>query len=177
MTELNIVPECYVDTKIAEIAGEAKRKYNHQHSCGDVSNEMQKRLKEKVALGIIDKDKGKGPSPKYFSEFVTVAQENNLILKRHETRKHYLIVVCPEIERWLLIDAEKVNINPSAKEYNLSDEMKNFIQFSKIKDIDRNEGFKKFIKALIKAQAPSITTLKKWIELFKTGQLDTLSDK
>jgi hypothetical protein len=177
MTELNIVPECYVDTKIAEILGEAKRKYNHQHSCGDVSNELQKRLREKIALGIIDEDKGKGSVPKYFSEFATIVQENNLILKVHEVRKHYLIIVCPEIEKWLLEDAKKVNINPSDEEYNLPDKLGGLIQISKIRDIDRNDGFKKFIKVLIREQAPSITTLKKWIELFKAGQLDSLSNK
>lgn len=177
MTELNIVPECYVDTKIAEIVGEAKRKYNHQHSCGDVSNELQKRLRNKIALGIIDEDRGKGSVPKYFSEFDIIAQENNLILKRHKIRKHYLILICPEIEKWLLTDAENVNINPSDAEYNLPDKLQGLIQISKIRDIDKNDDFKKFIKALVREQAPSITTLKKWIDLFKSGQLDTLSYK
>jgi hypothetical protein len=177
MTALNIVPEWYVDTKIAEIAGEAKRKYNHQHSCGDVSNELQNRLREKIALGIIDEDKGKGSVPKYFSEFVPIAQENNLILKVHATRKHYLIVVCPEIEKWLLADADKVGINPSEEEYNLPAKLEGLIQISKIRDIDRNDGFKKFVNALIREQAPSITTLKKWNDLFKEGQLGSLSNK
>jgi hypothetical protein len=178
MTELNIVPECYVDTKIAEIVGYAKRKYNHQHGCGDVSNEMQhNRLKEQIALGIIDEDKYKGPTPKYFSEFNLVIQENNLILKRHHSRKHYLILICPEVESWLLEDAKKSGIIPSDVEYNLPDQLKRFVQISKIKDIDRNEGFKKFIKALIKAQAPSVITLQKWINLFKLDQLDTLVNK
>ena len=179
MTELNIVPECYVDTKIAEILGQAKRKYNHQHGYGDVSNEMQhNRLKEQIALGIIDEDKYKGPArKKYFAEFNLVIQENNLILKKRHSRKHYLILICPEVEKWLLEDAKKIDINPSDADYNLPNELKGFTKLSKIKDIDKNEGFKKFIKALIRAEAPSITTLKKWIELFKINQLDTLSNK
>ncbi len=69
MTVLNIVPECYVDTKIAEIVGQAKSKYNHQHGCGDVSNELHKSLTDEIALGIIDEDKHKGPPSKYFLEF------------------------------------------------------------------------------------------------------------
>ncbi len=177
MTELNIVPECYVDTKIAEIVGEAKRKYNHQHGCGDVANILQRKLKDKIALGIIDEDKHKGPTPKYFLEFNLILEENNLILKRHKSRKQYLILICPEAEKWLLQDSIKVNINPSDAEYKLPDNFKEFIRISKEKDIDKNEGFKKFIKALIREQAPSITTLKKWIELFKADQLDSLSNK
>ena len=81
MTELSIVPECYIDTKIAEIIGQASKKYNHQHGCGDVANQLKNRLKDKIALGIIDEDKYKGPAAKYFSEFNIIVTENNLILK------------------------------------------------------------------------------------------------
>lgn len=176
MTESNIVPECFVDTRIAEILGQAKRKYNHQHGFGGVSSELLSSLKEQIALGIIDEDKNKGQS-KYFLEFDLVVQENNLILKKHKNKKHYLILVCPEVEKWLLHDAKMIGVNPSDAEYNLPNELKGLIKISKIKDIDRNEGFKKFIKTLIREQAPSITTLKKWIELFKIDQLDTLANK
>jgi hypothetical protein len=58
MTTLNIVPECYVDTKIVEILGQIK-KCNHQHGCGDVANELKHRLQNIPALGIIDEDKNK----------------------------------------------------------------------------------------------------------------------
>ncbi len=177
MGESNIVPECYVDTKIAEILGQAKGKYNHQHSNGAVANELQRRFKERIVLGIVDEDKGKGSVPKYFAEFNIVVEENNLILKKHKDRNQYLILVCPEMEKWLLADAEKVNINPSDEEYNLPNKLAGLIRISKEKDIDRNEGFKKFIKALIREKAPSITTLKKWIELFKIDRLQSLSNK
>ena len=176
MTELNIIPECYVDTRIAEIVGQAKIKYNHQHGFGGVSKEMEYSLENVMALGIIDEDKNKGATSKYFLEFITIIEKDNLILKKHPTRKHYLVLVCPEAEKWLLNDAKQVGTNPTDEEYNLPDEMKGLIKLSKIKDIDRNEGFKKFIKALIKAKAPSISTLKKWIELFKIGQLDTFAN-
>lgn len=168
MTELSIIPECYVDTKVAEILGESLKKYNHQHGCGDVANEL--RNNDRIALGIIDEDKNKGPAAKYFSEFEIIKEENNLILKRHKQKKQFLILICPEIEEWLLNDANKVNINPNSDEYKLPDELKGFKNISKIKDIDRNEGFYRFIKALVKEKSPSITTLKKWIIEFKTNQ-------
>jgi hypothetical protein len=177
MVESNIVPECYVDTRIAEILGQAKGKYNHQHSNGAVANELQRRFKERVVLGIVDEDKGKGAVPKYFSEFIIIAEENNLILKKHKDRNQYLILICPEIERWLLADSERVGINPSELEYKLPDKLANLTKMTKTKDIDRNEGFKKFIKALVRENAPSTTTLKNWIELFKIDQLDSLSNK
>ncbi len=85
--------------------------------------------------------------------------------------------MCQEVEKWLLEDAKKIGINPSALEYRLPQELKGLIKISKIQNIDRNEGFKRFIKTLIREQAPSITTLKKWIALFKADQLHTLSNK
>jgi hypothetical protein len=168
MTVLNIVPECYIDTKIAEILGEIKR-LNHQHGSGDVANILKNKLRDRVALGIIDEDKNKGPVAKYFSEFTPLNQENNLIMKKHEVNKHYLILICPEVEKWLLADAEKTGINPL--DYGLPYQLKDLIQISKSKDIDKHEGFKRFIKSLVREKGPSVTTLKQWIELFKNGQL------
>ena len=177
MGELNIIPECYVDTKIVEILGQAKRKYNHQHGCGNVANEMKGDLKDEIALGIIDEDLHKGIASKYFLEFDLILEKDNLILKKHKTKSHYLILVCPEVEKWLLADAEIINLNPSDIKFNLPVKLKGFIKISKIKDIDSNEGFKNFIKTLVREKAPSITTLKNWVELFKTNNMESLANK
>ncbi len=172
MTELNIVPECYVDTKVAEIAGHATRKYNHQHGCGDVANQLKNKLRNKISIGIIDEDKNKGPQAKYFSEFQTIKTENKLILKKHKNLKQYLILVCPEIEEWLMSDATAVNVNPI--DYGLPESMKGFKEITKTQNIDKNIDFHRFIKALLRENAPSITTLKNWIELFKKDELDII---
>ena len=86
-------------------------------------------------------------------------------------------MVCPAAEKWLMNDAKKVGISPTSDEYNLPDELKNFTDISKIEDIDKNEGFKRFIKKLVREKSPSITTLKLWIELFKENKLDSLKTK
>ncbi|MFN0050347.1 MAG: hypothetical protein ACKVOU_14585 [Cytophagales bacterium] len=79
---LNIVCECYLDTKVAEIVGEAtKFGFNHQHSCGDVAKELKTILKNKIALGIVDEDRDKGSIPQYFLEFATIKVKEGLILK------------------------------------------------------------------------------------------------
>lgn len=168
---MNIIPECFVDTKVAEIAGQASRKYNHQHGCGGVANTLLK-FKEHVCLGIIDEDKNKGPQAKYFSEFLLVRDENHLILKRHKDRKQYLILICPEIERWLMNDAFVAGIDPADEKYNLPRDLQGFASLCKTQDIDRNVGFYRFIKALLSKNAPSIVTLKNWIEYFKKNELD-----
>jgi hypothetical protein len=38
MAMLNILPECYVDTKVTEIITRSSEKYNHQHGCGQIAN-------------------------------------------------------------------------------------------------------------------------------------------
>lgn len=109
MTVLNILPECYVDTKVAEIITTSE-KYNHQHGGGQIANQLKNRLKDNIALGIVDEDRNKAPVPKYFLEFEEIKSENGLILKRHKNRKQYLILICPEIEKWLLMNSNSVNI-------------------------------------------------------------------
>ena len=171
-TELRIIPECYVDTKVAEMAGngyESYDRYNHQHGCGDVARELIKRSSISC-LGIVDEDKNKGPRPKYFLEFTTVKDQNHLLLKKHKERKQYLIL----IEKWLLKDAVTVQINPTDQEYQLPADLKGLITLSKTRDIINNKRFRAFVAHLLEKNAPSIMTLRNWIELFKQGQLDSV---
>ena len=170
MTVLNILPECHVDTKVAEIITHASEKYNHQHGCGQIANQLKNRLKDKIALGIIDEDKNKGPLPHYFSEFEKLKSENGLILKKHTTRKQYLILICPEIEEWLMTNANSVNIKLS--EFNLPADLKGFKQITKTQNIDINMAFYQFTKLLVSKKAPGIIALKSWIEAFKTNTIE-----
>jgi len=172
MTVLNILPECHVDTKLAEIITQASEKYNHQHGCGQIAAQLKNKLKDNIALGIIDEDKNKGPVAKYFLEFKEIKSENGLTLKRHDKRKQYLILICPEIEEWLLINATSVDVDIA--NHNLPPQLKGFKQITKTQDIDRNIEFYQFIKLLVKKKAPGIITLRNWIEAFKNDTIETI---
>ena len=172
MTVLNILPECHVDTKVAEIISYASEKYNHQHGCGQIANQLKNRLKDNIVLGIIDEDKNKGPVANYFLEFEEIRSENGLILKRHNTRKQYLILICPEIEEWLLMNANSVNADLSS--FDLPIDLKGFKQITKTQNIDINIGFYQFIKSLVNKNAPGIVTLKSWIDAFKTNTIEDI---
>jgi len=172
MTDLSIIPECYVDTKVAEIIGQPRKKYNHQHGCGDVARTLLK-LKNTISMGIIDEDKNKGPRAKYLDEFNIIRMENNLVLKKHPQYRQYLVLICPEIEKWLMNDATIVHVDPT--DYQLPANLKDFTSLSKTRSIDKNEGFYRFIKSLVRAKAPSIITLKTWLELFQGDKMDQLS--
>lgn len=63
----HIVPECYIDAMLVQtlVPPGKNSRYNHQHGCFTVSNEMELySLKDKFAVGIIDNDKKKA---KYLS--------------------------------------------------------------------------------------------------------------
>src|SRR5450432_1899479 len=150
MTVLNILPECFVDTKVVEIICYAAEKYNHQHGCGQIANQLKNRLKDVIALGIIDEDKNKGPVAKYFLEFEEMKSEHGLVLKKHKIKDQYLILICPEIEEWLLSNANLVGVDLS--NYNLPEYLKGFKRITKTQNIDKNVQFYQFIKLLINKQ-------------------------
>ena len=167
---LNILPECYVDTKVAEIVSRSSEKYNHQHGCGQIAYQLKNRLRDKIVLGIIDEDKNKGPVAKYFFEFEEIKSENGLILKKHKERKQYLILICPEIEEWLLWNANSVKVDPSV--LNLPVGLRGFKQITKTKNIDSNNDFHRFIKLLLNKNSPGLITLKNWINTFRKGAIE-----
>lgn len=172
MTQLNILPECYVDTQVAKIIVQAK--LNHQMGCNQVANKLQREFNESIALGIIDEDKNKGAAHPYIKQFELRLSLEGLQLKKHKQKEHYLIVICPEIENWLLNDAKSINLDLT--EFNLPSGLKGLKEISKTQDITRNMDFYRFVKALIKNEATSITILKKWLDLFKDNQLGSLTN-
>ncbi len=172
MKVLNILPECFVDTKVAEIISNTSGKYNHQHGCGQIARILKNNLKDSIALGIIDEDKNKGPIANYFREFAEIRSENGLILKKHTHKKQYLILICPEIEEWLIANANQTRINIEGNKDFV--QLKNLKQFTKTQGIDNNIEFYRFIKSLMRAQASGIVTLNKWIEAFKNDSIDDL---
>ncbi len=172
MAMLNILPECYVDTKVAEIVSSSFEKYNHQHGCGQIAYQLKNRFRDIIALGIIDEDKNKGPVAKYFLEFDEIISENDLILKKHKDRKQYLILICPEIEQWLLMNAISVNVDLS--NFNLPSHLDGFKKATKTQNIDSNQGFYQFIKHLLKKNSPGIMTFQSWISAFRTNTIEHL---
>jgi len=166
MTELNIVPECEVDTRLVQILADITKRPNHQKGNGNVANKMLFDLKNQLALGIIDEDTIKVRKAKYFTEFKLIKTENFLTLQKHYQIDHYLIIIKPAIEKWLLKDAEVSGVTPENLGHQLSD-LKNF---TKKKAIHKNQDFYVFIKKLIRQQAPGIISLKTWIEKFMTNE-------
>ncbi|MBO9634595.1 MAG: hypothetical protein J7578_15890, partial [Chitinophagaceae bacterium] len=108
MMDLNILPECFVDTNLIETLVPPVRGYNHQMGCGTVSRKMQKNLSDSFALGIIDKDK---KELDYLKEFDEVVVRGSLCLHKHKKKHHYIIQIQPAIERFMIHCAQCCGIS------------------------------------------------------------------
>jgi len=135
----SIIPECFADTLLIETLVPTKRGYNHQSSCFKVEATM-KRLNS-FAVGIIDKDK---KQIKYLDKFEIIDEvAGDLILWRHTEEQiyHWVIQICPALERLLLKICETENIDTSDFGY------------------DALEGIKYYTKSTSRLNHPILQTL------------------
>jgi hypothetical protein len=163
----SIMPECYADTLLIEMLVPSKVGYNHKFGCFKVEAEMKLgKLKDRFALGIIDNDKNQ---IKYLSEFEEIDKvEGSLILWRHKKkeRHHYLIQICPALERWILNICEGEGINVA--EFGLKDDLDGFKEFSKSRrSLNEKSLMGLFGEVCQKTENINIRKLKFWITMLK----------
>lgn len=93
-----IIPECYVDTNLVETLV-CPNGCNHQKGCNQVAKIMREKFVNRFAVGIIDADKRR---PGYLNEFREIAASEHLKLFRHSIRPHFIILVHPAVEGFIL---------------------------------------------------------------------------
>lgn len=137
----NIMPECYVDTNLIEyLIGDS---VGHQHCCSKVVGTMKEKFADRFAIGIIDDDKvGMG----YVKECDLVAQTNHLKLMKHRMRSHYIIMVNPAIDGFLMDCAKELGVNVS--DFNLPVSFDGFKKRAKLTTSARDKNFKQLFAAL-----------------------------
>lgn len=161
----HIVPECYIDTMLVHtLVPPAKNKrYNHQHGCFDVSNEMElSGLKDKFAVGIIDNDRKKA---KYLSSFIEVANvDNDLKLYWRKFHPQYFIEINPAMEVWMLkiCEQEKIDIT----EFNLPKDLKSLKKITKSQASSTDKRFVNLFLKFKTSNNKSISKLIDWIKIF-----------
>lgn len=136
-----IVPECYVDTNLIEYLLSAA--VNHQHSCSKVVEVLKTNYYDKFAVGIIDDDKHRLG---YIDECSNIARTNHLLLLKHKESSHYLIMVTPAIDKFILDCAKEQKVKP--EDYNLPSELKEFTKVSKSVSSNKDPKFKSLFAAV-----------------------------
>jgi len=138
-----IIPECYIDTNLVETlvcAGGC----NHQKGCNTVAKIMQDKFADRFAVGIIDADKRR---PSYLDEFNAVAASEHIKLLRHHNRPHFIILVHPAADGFILSCAEIAEINMA--DYGLSSVLKEFTKQTKDVMSNKDERFKRLFRAMV----------------------------
>ena len=120
-------------------------------------NKLEQEFPRQTAVGIIDKDKK--ITPAYFQKFQTQREENHLILKKHSQRNHYLILVIPALERFLLKAAAECGI-PEAEIPFTEKRLKNI---SKTQEASKNKELKQFMNRIVQKKSPGTETMKTWL--------------
>lgn len=151
-----IIPECYIDTNLVETlichAG-----CNHQKGCNQVAKVMQEKFAERFAVGVIDADKRR---PGYLCEFKKVATGAHLEVYRHKSRPHFIVMVHPAIDGFILSCVENGDIDLSV--FGLPTKLKDFTKQTKDVLSNKDERFRSLFRAM--SDVGEMATLKKLIE-------------
>lgn len=137
-----IIPECYIDTNLVETLV-CTSGCNHQKGCNQVAKVMQEKFADRFAVGIIDADKRR---PGYLSKFCEIASSEHIKLFRHPVRSHFMILVHPAADGFILSCAEVANVNMA--DYGLSSKLKEFTAQTKNVMSNKDSRFKRLFKSM-----------------------------
>ena len=132
-----IIPECYVDTNLVETLV-CSGGCNHQKGCNQVAKVMKGKFANRFAVGMIDADKRR---PGYLNEFRKIATSEYITLLHHSSRQHFIILIHPAADGFILSCAEAANIDMG--KFELSPELKEFTTQTKNVMSNKDSRFKK----------------------------------
>ena len=161
----HFLPECFTDTILIEKLVPSTIGYNHKVGCNNVVKEMVSgRLKDNFAVGIIDKDKSEVTYLKEFEKIDFVA--DSLILWKHRNKLHYIIQICPALEKWLINICKKGEIH--IEDYGLPATLAELIRITKSTQSDRDIRISNLCKTLSeRSDIIEIKKLRHWISYLK----------
>lgn len=137
-----VIPECYIDTNLVETLV-CTGGCNHQKGCNQVVKIMRVKFADRFAVGIIDADKRR---PGYLNEFQEISASEHLKLFRHHTRPHFIILVHPAADGFILSCAKAAHIDMS--NYGLSPILKEFTVQTKNVMSNKDIRFKRLFKSM-----------------------------
>jgi hypothetical protein len=154
-----ILYECYADETLLSALGFQRQEIEHAGGINNVGKRLESNYTKSV--GMIDEDPGK-PRHSYIKKcnFINAAPTNvNLKVQYDNIRKNYIVVICPDLEPWILDVAKIENIdvttyglskNPDTLHDELSFRTKQLQNFKKlIIDLEAKSNHIKTLKNLI----------------------------
>lgn len=143
--DLDIVPECYIDTNLVETLLALRRcktdGVNHQKGCNTVVNVMKKNFGDCFALGVVDADKRR---LSYLDDCQELASSEHIALMKHQKAQHFFLLIKPAMDTLILKAAEEAGVNLS--DYDLPFELGKFKDVTKRVDSKKDSRFKRLFK-------------------------------
>ena len=159
MKDLFIIPECYIDTCLVESLLNTDG-VNHQKGCNVVTGVMDDKYADDFAVGVIDFDKKR---PSYLSNFHEIASSEHLILMKHNVRSHYMVLIRPAMDGFVLDCATEKGLDMA--DYGLPSELKAFTKVSKSIATKNDLRFKRLFHEIV--DSVEIKLLKNLLNYFK----------
>ena len=152
--QFDIIPEDGAIRALVQILGIPKP--NQSEGISVVLNKIEKQFSNRFAVGLIDDDKRK---PALFDNYALLKEQYSLQLRQKPESKHFLIVLSPAIEDWLLENARLTGIDPRnfRTRQDLVEVTKNRIK------VVKDQRFRQFLNDLKQANAPGFSTISAWI--------------
>lgn len=157
-----IVPECYIDTNLIEAIAPTKSGYNHQKGCPAVAKKMKETFADGFAVGVMDKDKR---TVSYLKEFDLVADDGVLFVYKHASRPHYIVMVSPAAEEFILGAARELDVDLAA--YGVPTTLEGMKKETKQVDAKASKKYRDLFKRL--SQAKEFSKLSRVIEYLKSA--------
>jgi hypothetical protein len=160
--EGSFVPECFFDTVLVKSILQTNEVLNHKKGCNEVVKVMQAgKLKDRFAVGVVDKDK---KDLSYLKEFRSYPFEN-LVLHQHDSKPHYVIQLDPPLEQWIINVAREADID--IKAFGLPDNIARLKKVTKSELASESKQLKDLCRVLIASGSPTIRRLAGWLRALK----------
>ena len=124
---------------------------------------MKEKFADEFAVGVVDKDKRQ---IRYVDEFEEVAHTDSLFFYKHPDRAHYLVMVSPAVDGFILKCAEDVKMDMG--QFGLSSDLKSFTEQTKKVSSKEDVTFKNLFQKLKKAD--EVVVLKNALKYLKENK-------
>ena len=154
-----LIPEDRGIQALVELLG--FKKTNLGDGISQTLSKMNRHFNNKFAIGVIDNDKQK---PGGYDLYTTLVkeEENGLTMIQKPKSRHFLIVISPAIEAWLLNNAAWCEIDPGKYEFST---LKQLTRITKDPvNVGKDKQLRRFLNDLYQAQAPGFVTMAAWID-------------
>lgn len=170
----SFIPECYLDTNLVETLLKVSDSVNHRKGNSNVVKQMEEvRFENSFLVALIDDDKIKVKAIEGYKKIERLSTKG-LKLFKHPDKKHYLIQLSPAIEKWLISECLKGEINPV--EHGLPENLAGWRSL-KGRAQRNDEKFKELFRKMLKNEkCDEIIELKRWLEFFRDNNYNSNLD-